>query len=186
MISAAILVKSHQLGMVAWRALLRGIAIDAGRIAVLLLGDSWGKSARTDCGNTESTDWKVLVEDCGAARVRVFDQLEQIARLNQSLAVCEWKAEQCAQGPAYTQLSLSSLCLGFALGALAILALQATRLQAAVSLPVTKGCPVAAGQAVTWAREGLKRREISETDDSDGGCIEEVARARERARSIQQ
>ena len=62
--------------MVDWRALLRGLAIDAGRFAVLLLGDSWGKSARSDCASPVGTGWRILGENCEATRIRLFDQLE--------------------------------------------------------------------------------------------------------------
>ena len=99
--------------MVDWRALLRGLAIDAGRFAVLLLGDSWGKSTRTDCEHSDKNSWRILGESCEATRIRLIDQLEHIARLNQSLAVCEWKVAQCEKSANPLELHLISVASVF-------------------------------------------------------------------------
>ena len=159
------------------------MAIDAGRFAVLLLGDSWGKSARSDCASPVGTGWRILGESCEATRIRLFDQLEHISRLNQSLAVCEWRVDQCERSSRSSELHLLSVALGFIIGSLSIFAIRLHRGQEPHS--VTRGQPIALGQALSLTRQSLKLAESPAAEESDGDDCEEVARARERARSLQ-
>ena len=170
--------------MVDWRALLRGLAIDAGCFAVLLLGDSWGKSTRTECEHSDKNSWRILGESCEATRIRLIDQLEHIARLNQSLAVCEWKVAQCEKSANPLELHLLSVVVGFLLGFLSLLAAK-HRFLAAGTVSVTQGQPVSLEQALVLSREARKPADSPETEESNGDSSEEVARAREHARALQ-